>query len=118
MSRLWVLPLGLAIAVSGATYGLSRWHPAAPGVPKASGSIVLGDGYRGETVFSQQCAPCHGIGGKGGGVGPKLIDDEITIAAVKAQIDAGSGTMPPALVKGRDEQDVLAFVSAIIATPK
>ncbi len=115
MSRLVLVPLVLIAAVSGVTYGLARWHPARPGVPKvAGGSVELGDQYRGETVFSQQCAGCHGPGGKGG-VGPRLIASPIPIAAVKAQIDAGGGSMPPALVKGADEADVLAYVATIIA---
>src|SRR5690242_201060 len=52
VSRVYALPLLLLVAVAGATFGLAKWHPAKPGLPKvAAGSIKLGDQYRGETVF-------------------------------------------------------------------
>ncbi len=117
MSRLWVLPLVLLAGVSGATFGLAKWHPAKPGLPTSAGggSVTLGDQYRGETIFSQSCAGCHGAGGKGG-VGPRIAGAVYPIALVKAQIDRGGGTMPAGLVKGRDEADVLAYVASITAS--
>jgi cytochrome c551 len=68
-------------------------------------------------AFDQTCGGCHGAGGKGGAIGPRLIGDRITLAAVKQQIDAGGGSMPPGLVKGAAERDVLAFVATIIKAP-
>ena len=113
-----MLPLVLLLAVSGTTYALAKWHPAKPGLPKISGStVVLGDQYRGETVFQASCAGCHGPNGKGGGIGPKLQGLPISIARVKAQIDAGGGAMPPGLATGGDEADVLAYVATIIKQP-
>ncbi len=110
------MPLVLLVAVSGATFGLAKWHPAKPGLPKiAAGSIKLGDQYRGETIFSTTCASCHGQNGKGGGIGPRLAGLPISIARVKAQIDAGGSTMPAGLVKGADEEDVLAYVATIVS---
>ena len=115
MSRLWAVPFVLFVAVSGTAFGLAKWHPAKPGLPKiAAGSIRLGDQYRGETIFSTTCASCHGQSGKGGGIGPRLKGLAITIAQVKAQIDAGGGAMPGGLVKGGDEADVLAYVATIV----
>ena len=112
------MPLVLFVVASGATYGFARWHPAKPGAPKVSGgSVTLGDQYKGETSFQKNCAGCHGDGGTGG-IGPRLIGNPIPIAAVKAQIDQGGGSMPAALVKGQDEADVLAYVASIIAEPK
>jgi hypothetical protein len=35
---------------------------------------------------------------------------------VKAQIDQGGGTMPAGLVKGHQEEDVLAYVATLIAS--
>lgn len=114
-----MLPLVLLLAVSGATYALAKWHPATPGLPKISGSsVVLGDQYRGETVFQTSCAGCHGPNGKGGGIGPKLQGLPISIGAVKAQIDAGGGAMPAGIVKGTDEADVLAYVATIVTLQK
>jgi mono/diheme cytochrome c family protein len=114
VSRLVVLPFVLLTAVSGAAFGLAKWHPAKPGLPRISGTIALGDQYRGETIFSTTCASCHGRGGKGGGVGPRLAGLPISIARVKAQIDFGGTTMPSGLVKGQAEKDVLAYVATII----
>ena len=92
-------PLALFLVVSALVFGLAKLHLAKPGVPKiAVGTqVALGDPYRGETIFGQTCASCHGIGGKGG-VGPRLIGDSIGLARVKAQIDQGGGAMPPAIV--------------------
>jgi mono/diheme cytochrome c family protein len=115
VSRLVAVPVVILVAVAGATFGLAKWHPAKPGLPKvAAGSIKLGDQYRGETVFQANCASCHGANGKGGGIGPRLQGLAISIAQVKAQIDAGGGAMPPALVKGGDEADVLAYLATIV----
>jgi mono/diheme cytochrome c family protein len=114
-----VIPLVLFLAVSGAAFGLSKWHPAKPGLPKiAGGTVKLGDLYRGETVFSTTCASCHGPNGKGGGIGPKLQGLPISIARVKAQIDQGGSTMPAGLVKGGSEADVLAYVATIVKLQK
>src|SRR6478609_8251076 len=72
VSRLLVVPLVLLFGIAGVTYALAKWHPARPGVPKAvAGSVVLGDQYRGETVFQSSCSGCHGSNGSGG-IGPRL----------------------------------------------
>ena len=70
--------------------------------------------YQGGIVFSTSCASCHGAGGKGGGIGPRLAGSGIAIARVKAQIDAGGATMPRSLVTGSKERDVLAYVATIL----
>jgi mono/diheme cytochrome c family protein len=119
VSRLVLVPLVLLLAVSGTTFALAKWHPAKPSLPKIVGETVkLGDQYRGETVFSQTCASCHGPNGKGGGIGPRLQGLPISIARVKAQIDGGGSTMPAGLVKGGDEADVLAYVASIVTLQK
>ena len=114
MSRLVAIPLVLFVAVSGAAFGLAKWHPAKPG-NAVSGPVKLGDQYRGETDFQQSCSACHGMNGKGG-IGPKLQGLPVTIARVKAQIDNGGSTMPAGLVKGGEEEDVLAYVATLIAS--
>ena len=116
--RLVGVPLILLATFWGAAFALAKLHLAKPGAPKAAaGSVALGDPYRGEVSFGQTCAPCHGAGGRGGGIGPRLQGDTITIAAVKAQIDSGGGAMPARLVTGKAEQDVLAYVATLIAPP-
>jgi mono/diheme cytochrome c family protein len=112
------VPLVLFVVVSGTAFGLAKWHPAKPGLPKiAGGSLTLGDQYRGETVFQTSCASCHGPNGKGGGVGPRLVGLKISMARVKAQIDGGGTTMPAGIVKDGDEADVLAYVATIVSLP-
>ena len=113
--RLLVIPGLLFLSLSGAAFALAELHLAKPSLPKSSGAVVLGDVYRGQVIFSQTCAVCHGTDGKGGGVGPKLQGDKISLAASKAQIDTPRATMPPKLVSGQQERDVLAFLAAIVA---
>jgi mono/diheme cytochrome c family protein len=113
--RLLVIPAGLFLGVSAAVFALSRLALAEPSAPKTVGEVVLGDQYRGQVVYSQTCASCHGAKGEGG-VGPKLAGNPILLAAAKAQIDAGGGAMPAQLVTGRQEEDLLAYLATIFAT--
>jgi cytochrome c551 len=118
--RLVVAPLALFVAVAGATFALAKLHLAKPGSPppaQASAHVAVGDARRGEAIFRDSCAGCHGSGGEGG-IGPRLVGDRISLARAEAQIDAGGGAMPPGLVKGRDERDVLAYVATLIAPPE
>jgi cytochrome c551 len=112
-------PLALFIVISGAVFTLAQLHLAKPGLPSAAAGtkIAIGDSYRGSIAFDQTCGSCHGSGGKGGAIGPRLIGDRISLAAVKHQIDAGGGAMPPGLVKGASERDILAFMATIIKAP-
>ena len=110
--RLLVVPAVLFVAVSASAFTLAKLHLAKPGLPK-SGSIKLGDAYRGQTVFSMTCAACHGNAAQGG-VGPKLAGAQISLAVAKAQIDNGGGSMPPKLVQGGQEADVLAYLATIL----
>ena len=114
--RLVIVPACLFLAFAGGAFALAKLHLAKPGTPKASGAVKLGDPYRGETVFTQRCAGCHGAGGKGGS-GPTLAGTRISIAAAKAQIDNGGSVMPAGLVAGRNEQDVLAYLNTILTKP-
>jgi mono/diheme cytochrome c family protein len=115
--RLVVAPTLLFFAFAGTALALALLHPAKPGTPSTGGKIKLGDPYNGETIFSTTCAGCHGQGGKGGGIGPALAGAAIPLTAVKAQIDNGGGSMPAGLVKGKQEEDVLAYVATILARP-
>jgi cytochrome c551 len=101
---------------SGTVFALAKLHPAKPGVPAAAaGPVKLGDAARGEIVFENSCAGCHGDAGVGGGIGPKLAGNPISLAASKAQIDNGGGAMPAQLVSGGHEEDVLAYLKTILA---
>ncbi len=113
-TRLIVVPLCLFLGVSAAVFALSRLALAEPSAPTASGAVAVGDAYRGQIVYSQACAGCHGATGEGG-VGPKLEGNPISLAATKAQIDSGGATMPAQLVTGRQEEDLLAYLATILA---
>jgi mono/diheme cytochrome c family protein len=115
--RLIVVPTLLFLVFAGTALALALLHPAKPGTPKTNGKVKLGDSYRGETIFSTTCAGCHGQGGTGGGIGPKLAGAAIPISVAKAQIDNGGGSMPAGLVKGQQEADVLAYLATILKSP-
>jgi mono/diheme cytochrome c family protein len=112
--RLIVLPAVLFALFSGTAFALAKLHLAKPSA-SASGPVQVGDPDRGAAAFSQSCAPCHGQGGRGGGIGPRLAGDPISLAQAKAQIDNGGGAMPAGIVSGRQEEDVLAYLQTVLA---
>ncbi len=102
--------MGAAVVV--ATFGLAQaqiFEPSAPTQAAGTG----GDLYRGETVFQRECASCHGAQGAGGAIGPRLVDAGLDAVEIAATIRQGSGVMPPALVSGQEEADVVAYVVGI-----
>ncbi len=109
-------PVVLFVAVTVTTVVLATLHVFKPSAPRAAigSGVKLGDIYRGETVYSQNCAVCHGADG-GGGVGPALVGRGIPVAKIKFRIDGGSGVMPPQLVSGQAEEDVIAYVASLTA---
>ncbi len=111
-----VRPLVLFAAVTVATVVLATLHVFKPSAPRAAigSGVKLGDLYRGETVYMQSCASCHGADG-GGGIGPALVGRGIPVARIKSRIDAGSGVMPAQLVSGQAEEDVIAYVASLTA---
>ena len=114
MRRGW-RPILVGGAVVAGTFALAQaqvFEPSAPAVATVSG----GDIYRGEIVFERECASCHGTGGAGGGVGPRLQGSGLDAAAVRAAVQQGRGVMPAALVSGEDEADVVAYVVSL-STP-
>jgi cytochrome c551 len=108
-----VVPGLLFVAFSGAAFALAKLHPAKPSV-SVTGPIRVGDPYRGQTLFTQSCAGCHGQAGKGGGSGPTLAGSGISLRAAKTQIDNGGGAMPAGIVSGSQEEDVLAYLATIL----
>jgi mono/diheme cytochrome c family protein len=113
--RRWLQPLVVLVCVSGAVFALAQARLFAPAAVATAGPVALGDVYQGETVFQQTCAACHGAAGAGGGIGPRLQSSGITPATIQARIRAGAGAMPPALVSGRAEADIVAYVASIAA---
>jgi len=111
MGRGWK-PILVGAAVVVGTFALAQARIFEPSAPPAS-AAAGGDIYRGETVFQRECAGCHGAGGEGGGVGPRLVGTAIDAATVSAAVQQGRGVMPAGLVSGREEADVVAYVVAI-----
>jgi len=114
LRRIVLLPLLLFAFVSAGVFTLAKLHLARPSVA-AGGTVKVGDFYRGQIVFNETCASCHGKDGSGGSIGPKLAGAHVTLAAAKAQIDNGGSVMPAHLVSGGREADVLAYLDTIFA---
>ena len=112
--RLVVVPAVLFLVVSATAFTLAQLHPAKPSVREATGPVRVGDANAGRLTFEKTCAGCHGAGGKGGSIGPKLAGLSITLARAKAQIDAGGGAMPAGVVTGTNEENVLAYLDTIL----
>jgi mono/diheme cytochrome c family protein len=103
------------VIVSLVVYGIARWQPFEPEAPAAA--VGAGDPARGQAVFDASCAGCHGTGGEGGGVGPRLVGANLSAQEVAAVVAAGRGVMPAGLVQGADAADVAAYVAGISGGP-
>jgi mono/diheme cytochrome c family protein len=118
MQRRLLRPVTLLLCVAGAVFALAQGgflSPSAPTGVGAAATMRLGDPYRGELVFVATCAGCHGDGGVGGGIGPRLAGAGLSAALIQSRIERGSGTMPAGLVEAKSEPDVLAYVIGITA---
>ena len=113
-ARLVAIPVILFAAVALGVYVLAELHPAKEEVASTpTGAPGAGEASRGETLFADKCASCHGEGGTGGGVGPTLAGSDVSLAEAQATIENGSGVMPADLVSGQDLNDVLAYLERI-----
>jgi mono/diheme cytochrome c family protein len=113
MRRGW-RPILVGAAVAAATFALAEAHVFSPSATPAS--YTGGDAARGETIFEQKCSGCHGMAGKGGGVGPRLAGAGLDAATVTAAVQQGRGVMPAGLVSGQEQADVVAYVVSISST--
>ena len=113
-ARLVVVPAILLIGVTVGVYLLAELHLAKDEAASApAGAVAAGDAARGETLFAENCASCHGDAGAGGGVGPTLAGSGVALEDAQATIENGSGIMPADLVSGQDLSDVLAYLETI-----
>jgi mono/diheme cytochrome c family protein len=114
--RLVVVPAILFVLVSTGVFALAQLHPAKPEGASMSVPVVEGSSAaRGEELFSENCARCHGDEGEGGGIGPALAGNDVSLDEARSTIENGSGAMPAGLVAGEDLEDVLAFLETILA---
>ena len=110
MGRGW-RPILAGGAVVVGTFALDKATVFAPSTPASS--TLMGDVASGETVFAENCSGCHGDGGQGGGAGPTLAGSGLDPATVTAVVQQGRGVMPPAIVGGQEQADVVAYVVSI-----
>jgi len=101
-------------AVVAGAFALAQAQVFEPSVSSAS-SATGGDVYTGELVFERECSGCHGSGGVGGSPGPRLVDSGLDAGEIAATIEHGAGVMPPALVSGQEQADVVAYVVSVAA---
>ena len=110
MGRGW-RPVLVGAAVAAVTFALAEAHVFSPSAAPAPSSA--GDVGRGTTIFDGTCSGCHGMAGRGGGVGPRLAGAGLDATAVTAAVEQGRGVMPAGLVSGQDQADVVAYVVSI-----
>jgi mono/diheme cytochrome c family protein len=122
----------LAILVLAALLGGSTLT-AGCGVESGVAGPGQADLGHGKTLFTATCGACHTLADAGtkGVIGPNLdnaylqprlngFDDTSFEALVREQIEVGfpqarPTPMPPGLLKGKDAQDVAAYVAAVAA---
>lgn len=92
---------------------------SAPGAPPiGEAAAVQGDPDRGKTVFSGNCAGCHGSTGNEGGTGPSLTDEKSrknyaeTVAWIKNPAPPMLKLYPDTLSE-RMVDDVAAYVQKL-----
>jgi mono/diheme cytochrome c family protein len=109
MARRWRPVLAGAIVVV-AVFLLAQWPIFEP--ETSSEPVLLGGAERGEVLFAENCAGCHGRGGTGG-TGPALADSGLDEDEITSAIEQGRGIMPAGIVTGQNQADVVAYVASI-----
>ncbi|EJL30581.1 c-type cytochrome [Brevibacillus sp. BC25] len=70
------------------------------------------DAATAETMFKNTCAGCHGQTLEGA-VGPNLqkIGSQLNKEQILGILEKGKGSMPPGLVKGKDAENIAAWLA-------
>jgi mono/diheme cytochrome c family protein len=95
-----------------AVFLLAQWPIFEPSSTREPGGTLLSGAERGEVLFANECAGCHGQGGTGG-TGPALVGSGLEAQEIAATIEQGPGIMPPAIFTGQNAADVVAYVESI-----
>jgi len=82
--------------------------------PEAAARVVRSDPRRGETLFAQNCAACHGPGARGGEIGINLVSSPILVreAEFRATLHGGKRRMPSFayVLDEKAQSDLLAWL--------
>ena len=118
--NLWLFSLEgtMEEAAAGSGAGEGTGHAGqAPTEPTDEGE---GDPEAGAAVWSDNCAGCHGLDGRGANGGPSLVGNEAALdpERVRAQVTNGGGGMPAFKDTLTEQQigDVTAYVTEQLAT--
>jgi len=102
--------------------GSGTEHAGQGGGGNQGGGQAAPDAAAGKTVFSDNCAGCHGFSGTGGNGGPDLtaIPSAKDPAAVQKQVEDGGGGMPAfkGTLTEKQIKDVTAYVTEDITNKK
>jgi len=110
-----VVLIALLFGVAACTNsGSSSSSSSATNAPGSTGTDVA----HGKQVFDSNCQVCHGAGGQGGGVGPKLTGER-SRKNVKQAVDWIKNPQPPmpklypSPLRDKDVADVAAYVESL-----
>jgi mono/diheme cytochrome c family protein len=84
-----------------------------------SAATAAADAAHGKTIFTENCAGCHGATGKEGGVGPSLANEKskkdyaATVAWIKDPKTTRMPKLYPAPLSEKDVDDVAAYVETL-----
>ena len=119
---LWLFSLDGTMGPAPAPGAGSGTEHAGQGGGGGGGQQTTGDAAAGKTVFSDNCAGCHGVDGTGGNGGPDLttIPSAKDAAAVTKQVENGGGGMPAfkGTLTQQQIKDVTAYVTQEITNKK
>jgi len=119
---LWLFSLDGTMGPAPAPGAGSGTEHAGQGGGGGGGQQTTGDAAAGKTVFSDNCAGCHGVDGTGGNGGPDLtaIPSAKNAAAVTKQVENGGGGMPAfkGMLTEQQIKDVTAYVTQEITNKK
>lgn len=113
----------LAQPVLGSMRGMSGMNMAGMNMSSTPLSAIdkvlaSGDAVHGHALFdAHNCAACHGVGGSGGGIGPRLVGiaSEMTPDALYGRIKHPVSPMPDFKLSDNDIADLVAY--AVSLTP-
>ncbi len=107
----------LAPAVTAAPVVAVTAEPTSAPMAQAA---AQGNAQQGAALFDQNCSPCHGKGGQGGGVGPKLVGNQFVQksgdqAVFNTIANGRPGTAMPAWLQAKGGRLTEAQINDVIA---